>query len=52
MIYGGIGRDSYLAAGYARTEWVVADTDFLIDDMIRKIIFSSSHRTDEHGNVV
>ena len=44
--------DPYLAARYARTERVVADTDFLINDMIRKVVLSSCHRANEHSNVV
>ena len=52
MIYGGTKYNPYLAAGHARTEWVVADTDFFIDDMIRKVVLSPSHRTNEHNDVM
>jgi hypothetical protein len=52
MIYGAKKYDPYLAAGNARTERVVADTDFFIDDMIRKVVLSPSHCTDEHNEVV
>jgi len=45
-------NDPYLAAGYARTERVVADADFFIDDMVRKVVLSPSHRTDEHNDMV
>jgi N-formylglutamate amidohydrolase len=52
MTHRGIRYDPYLAAGYARTERVVADTDFFIDDMIRKVVLAPSHRTDKHTDVV
>lgn len=49
---GGTKHNSYLAASYARTEWVVADTDLLIDDVVRKVVLSTGHRPDEHSDVV
>jgi hypothetical protein len=52
MIYGGAKYNPYLAAGHARTEGVIADTDFFIDNMIRKVVLSPSHRTDEHNDVM
>jgi hypothetical protein len=52
MIDGGTKYNPYLAAGHARTERVVTDTDFFIDDMIRKVVLSPSHRTDEHDDVM
>ena len=48
----GTKHNSYLAASYARTEWVVADADLLIDNVVRKVIPSTGHRADEHGDVV
>jgi hypothetical protein len=48
----GLRYDPYLAAGNARTERVVADTDFFIDDVVRKVVLAPSHRTDEHTDVV
>lgn len=44
--------NTYLAAGHACTEGVIADADFFIDDMIRKVVLSPSHRTDEHNDVM
>ena len=35
-----------------RTEWVVADTDFLVDNAIGKVVFSPSHGTDKDRNIV
>jgi hypothetical protein len=52
MVYGGAKYNPYLAAGYTRTERVVTDTDFFIDDMIRKVVLSPSHRADEHNDVM
>ena len=52
MNYEGTKYNPYLAAGHARTERVVADTDFFIHDMIRKVVLSPSHRTDEHNDVM
>ena len=52
MIYGGTKYNPYLAAGHARTERIVADTDFFIDDMIRKVVLPPSHRTDKHNDVM
>ena len=52
MNYGGTECNPYLAARHARTERVVADTDFFIDDMIRKVVLSPSHRTDEHNDMM
>jgi len=48
----GTEHNSYLAASYARTEWVVADADLLIDNVVRKVIPSTGHRADKHGDVV
>jgi len=48
----GTKHNPYLAASYARTEWVVAYADLLIDNVVRKVIPSTSHSADEHGNVV
>jgi hypothetical protein len=51
-VRGGTTHDPYLAASYARTEWVVADTDLLVDDVVRKVVLSTGHRPDEHSDVM
>lgn len=48
----GTKHNSYLAASYARAEWVVTDTDLLVDDVVRKVVLSTSHCPDEHSDVV
>jgi hypothetical protein len=42
----------YLSTCYAGAERVIADADLLIDDVIRKVVSPTSHRTNEHREVV
>ena len=45
-------HNSYLAASNARAERVITDADLLINDVICKVVPSTGHRTDKHGNVM
>jgi hypothetical protein len=42
----------YLSTCYAGAERVIADADLLIHDVIRKVVSPTSHRTNEHREVV
>jgi len=41
-----------LSACYTGTERIITDADLLIDDVIRKVVSPTSHRTNKHGNVM
>lgn len=43
---------SYLSTCNAGAERVIADADLLIDDVVRKVVSPTSHRTNEHREVV
>jgi hypothetical protein len=45
-------RDSYLSARYAGTKRVITDADLLVDDVIRKVVSPTSHRTNEYRDVM
>ena len=45
-------RDPNLSACYAGTERVFTDADLLINEVIRKVVSPTSHRTNEHRDVM
>ena len=42
----------YLSTCYAGAERIITDANLLINDVIRKVVSSASHRTDKHREVV
>lgn len=43
---------TYLAAGNAGAQWIIAHADFFVSIRICKVVFSASHGADKDGNRV
>lgn len=43
---------TYLATSDGCAQWVVADTDLFIDDVVGKVVPTTGHCTDEDGDGV